>query len=291
MSTTLPPVPTQPRTSGMAITSLVFGCASFMCSIFTGLPAVILGVLALRKINRSGGQLKGDGLAIAGIVTGGVSTFLMLPIMIALLLPAVQAAREAARRNVSMNNLKQIVLALHNYHDQYRAFPPAGGGDVPGTQLSWRVRILPMLDQQALYEQFHLDEPWDSEHNRPLVEKMPDVYRSPNDDLPPGETPYQAVTGPNTAFDDPMVGRAIRDFIDGTSNTILVVEADQGVIWTKPEDWELDPASPFRGLGKMRPLGFLAGFADGHAAFIDNDTDPATVKALMTRDGKEAFAP
>jgi hypothetical protein len=275
----------------MAITSLVLGCASFMCYIFTGLPAVILGVLALRKINRSGGQLKGDGLAIGGIVTGGVSTFLMLPIMVALLLPAVQAAREAARRNMSMNNMKQIVLALLNYHDQHKVFPAAGGGDVPGTQLSWRVRILPLLDQQALYEQFHLDEPWDSEHNRALVERMPDIYKSPNEILPPGETPYQAVTGPNTAFENPSVGRRIREFSDGTSNTIMVVEADQGVIWTKPEDWELDPANPFRGLGKTRPFGFLAVFADGHAASIDNTADPATVKALMTCNGGEVVAP
>jgi hypothetical protein len=290
MSTSLPPVPSQPRTSGMAITSLVLGCASFMCYIFTGLPAVILGILALRKINRSGGQLKGDGLAIGGIVTGAVSTFLMLPIMIALLLPAVQAAREAARRNASMNHLKQIVLALHNYHDANNTFPPSGGGLEPGSQLSWRVRILPFLEQQALYEQFHLDEPWDSDHNRALVAKMPDVYRSPNDNLPSGETPYQAVTGPNTAFDDPATGRSIVDFSDGTANTIMVVEADQGVIWTKPEDWELDLADPLRGLGKLRLAGFLAGFADGSVQFIADDTNPATVKAMMTRDGQEAIA-
>src|SRR3990172_9577430 len=102
MDRTVPPVPSAPRTSGMAITSLVLGCSSFMCWIFTGLPAVILGAVALMKINRSGGQLKGEGLAIGGIVTGGVSTFLVLPIMVALLLPAVQAAREAARRNIAM---------------------------------------------------------------------------------------------------------------------------------------------------------------------------------------------
>src|SRR5262245_60819279 len=92
-----------PQTSGMAITSFVLGIVSFFCSIVTGLPAIILGAIALGKIKRSQGQLTGDGFAIAGIVTGAVSSLMILPIMVALLLPAVQAAREAARRNHSMS--------------------------------------------------------------------------------------------------------------------------------------------------------------------------------------------
>ena len=124
----------------MAITSLVLGVGSFFCWIFTGLPAIILGALSLRKIYRSNGQLKGEGLAIGGIVCGGITTVFIAPIMIALLLPAVQAAREAARRNQSMNNLKQISLGMLNYADSKGTLPAPGGGN---SQLSWRVHILP----------------------------------------------------------------------------------------------------------------------------------------------------
>ncbi len=272
----------------MAITSLVLGVASFMCWIFTGLPAMVLGALSLRKIYRSQGQLTGEGLAIGGIVTGGITTFFILPIMIALLLPAVQAAREAARRSMSTNNMKQISLGMLNYADARGVLPAAGGG-AAGSQLSWRVRILPYIEQQALYSQFHFDEPWDSEHNRALVAKMPDVFKSPNGNLPEGHTSYLAVTGPGTVFDDPEVGRGFRDIADGTSNTIVLVEADQGVEWTKPEDWQFDPADPLRGLGKLRNFGFLAGFADAHVTFISDDTNPLVVRALMTRAGREAI--
>ncbi len=290
MDSSVPPVPNVPRTSGMAITSLVLGVASFMCWIFTGLPAVVLGAISLRNIYRSNGQLKGEGLAIGGIVTGGITTFFILPVMIALLLPAVQAAREAARCNASMHHMKELALGLHNYHALNRTFPTAGGGTAPGSQLSWRVRILPMLGEQALYAQFHLDEPWDSAHNRALVAKMPDVFKSPNDNLPAGQTSYLVVTGPGTAFDDPEVGHALRDFRDGASATIMLVEADQGVEWTKPDDWHFDPADPTRGLGQLRPRGFLAAFADGHISFINDDTNPQVVSALMTRAGRETIS-
>jgi hypothetical protein len=276
-----------PRTSGMAITSLVLGCVSFMCWIFTGLPAVILGIVALRQINRSKGQLKGDGLAIGGIVTGGVSCFLILPVMVALLLPAVQAAREAARRSMAMNNLKVISLGLLNYETSNKTLPAAKGG--PESQLSWRVHILPYMEEGGaeLYEQFHLDEPWDSEHNRQLIAKMPDAYKDPAGRLPQGETNYLAVTGPGTAFGDGTSGPSLRDFTDGLSRTITLVEADQGVPWTKPDDWQFDPNGPINGVGNMRLGGFLAAMGDGSVQFIRAETPAEALKALMTRDGDE----
>ncbi len=284
-----PPAAAAPQTSGMAITSLVLGIGSFFCWIFTGLPALVLGIVALRRIKRSGGQLTGDGLAIAGIVTGAVSTFLILPVMVALLLPAVQAAREAAQRNASMNNMKQIMIAMQNHSDARGSLPAAGGGDGAGSKLSWRVHILPYLEESGLYEQFHLDEPWDSEHNKQLIAQMPDVFSNPSGRLPPGETNYLAVTGPGTAFADGTTGPRFRDIVDGTANTIIVVEADaeQAVVWTKPEDWQFDLNNPTSGLGSLRRGGFLAGFADAHTAFVDNTTDPEVVKAMMTSAGRE----
>ena len=103
----------------------------------------------------------------------------IIAVLIALLLPAVQQAREAARRSQCLNNLKQLGLALHNYHDTFNAFPARANYDESGNSLlSWRVHLLPYLEQNELYEQFHLDEPWDSEHNLTLVQMMPEVYQS-----------------------------------------------------------------------------------------------------------------
>jgi hypothetical protein len=247
-----------------------------------------MGIIALRDINRSNGRLKGDGLAIGGIVTGAVTSLFFLPaILVALLLPAVQAAREAARRNISINNMKQISLALLSHEDAKGSFPAAGGGVGDGPQLSWRVHMLPYLEEQALYEQFHLDEPWDSEHNRALIAKMPQVFQDPNGRLPGGETAYLAVTGPGTAFGDGAIVSDLRDFKDGIARTVMFVEAnpDQAVIWTKPEDWKFDPDNPTSGLGNSRPGGFLAAMGDGAIDFIHDKSDSDAVRAMMTRDG------
>jgi uncharacterized membrane protein YhaH (DUF805 family) len=275
------------ETSGKAISSLVLGISSFLCWIFTGLPAIILGVMALRDIKRSNGHLKGDGLAIGGIVVGAASTFLIVPVLIlvALLLPAIQAAREAARRNMSMNNMKQISIGLLNYHDTKGTFPAAKSEG--GSQLSWRVHILPYLEEQALYEQFHLDEPWDSPHNKALIAKMPMVYEVPGAEFPSGETSYLAVTGPNTAFGDGSSGMRFRDMVDGTSRTILFVEADQSVPWTKPDDYQFDPQNPVQGLGTRRLGGFLAAFGDAHIDFLRPDDPTEQIGEKMTATGRE----
>ena len=146
-------------TSGKAIASLVLGLFSFVCFLITGLPAIIFGCLAMSDINQSRGRLKGSGLAITGIVLGAFGSLFMTA---ALLLPAVQSAREAARRAQCVNNLKQIGLAMHNFHAQKNHFPAAAIVDKAGKPLlSWRVAILPYIEQESLYQQFHLDEPWD----------------------------------------------------------------------------------------------------------------------------------
>src|SRR4051794_3818491 len=167
-----------PGTSGKAIASLVLGMMSLVCTLFTGIPAIILGLLGLSDIERSRGLRTGKGMAITGIVLGGLgSTLVVLAVLIALLVPAVQAAREAARRSQCVNNLKQIGLAMHNYNSAYDVFPPAVITDPDGKPLlSWRVLLLPFLDEQALYEQFKLDEPWDSPNNKPLLSRMPKVF-------------------------------------------------------------------------------------------------------------------
>jgi hypothetical protein len=231
-------------------------------------------------------------MAIAGIVTGGLTTMVApIGIMVALLLPAIQAAREAARASQSMNNIRQIELGLLNYESSHKNLPAAGTDESGvGPQLSWRVHILPYLetsDQPGLYEQFHLDEPWDSEHNRALVARMPQVYMNPNmPENTDGRTVYLAVTGPGAAFQGGETGPGIRDFHDGLSNTIMIVEADpdQAVIWTKPDDWKYDPQNPLTGLGNLRRGAFIVGMGDGSVQRVSNSIQPAEFGRMVTRD-------
>jgi hypothetical protein len=210
----------------------------------------------------------------------------------ALLLPAVQQAREAARRTQSKNNLKQIALAMHNHHDTYNGFPSRVILDKDGNPgLSWRVKILPFLDQAALYNEFHLDEPWDSPHNKELLKRMPAVYQSPNDpDLAiEGQTRYVVIDYEGALFDD-EAGPRTASITDGTSNTILAVEArsDHAVNWTEPVDLEIDDEDILEGLKGARVGGFLAAMADGSVRFISEFIDQDMLRALFTRAGGEA---
>src|SRR5262249_40256468 len=116
--------------------------------------------------------------------------------------PAVGKLKEGAVRAQSANNLKQIGLALHNYHDTMGNFPPAAIVDEQGNRLlSWRVAILPYIEQVELYKQFKLDEPWDSDHNKKLIAKMPKTYALPNKMSKPGETHYRVFVGNGALFD------------------------------------------------------------------------------------------
>lgn len=168
-----------------------------------------------------------------------------------LMLPAVSKVRDAASRTKSQNHLKQIGLAWHNFHDT-RGFFPQDVVDQNGKPLlSWRVSILPYIEEEALYRQFKLDEPWNSEHNLKLLARMPKIYESPNLPPVPGMTYYKAFSGPGAVLES---GRRIsfpRDIPDGPSRTIMVIEAGPAVPWTKPEDNPFDPKKP---LPKLEPL-------------------------------------
>lgn len=219
----------------------------------------------------------------------GQSQVAVIGILIALLLPAVQAAREAARRAQSSNNLKQIGIALYNYHDTHLGFPARANFDKDGKPLlSWRVHILPYLEQKQLYDQFHLDEPWDSEHNRKLIPRMPQVYRNPSSPTQPGKTDYLAVSGPGTLFDGAK-GKNLADIRDGSSNTLMVLEVDssRAIEWTKPEDWEYNADQPLAGLGHAHPGGFEVLFADGSVRFLSATIDSKVFRMMLTIAGNE----
>jgi len=212
------------------------------------------------------------------------------PVMAALLLPAVSSAREAGRRAQCSNNLHQIALALLTYEETNKAFPPAYTVDKKGKPLlSWRVHILPQMDERALYLQFHLDEPWDSEHNRKLIAAMPPLFRCPSGQPLPGKTTYLTVRGKDTIFPGSEKGIGLAQIRDGTSYTILVVEAgDQSAVdWTRPDDFVPDPKQPTKGLLGHHPNGFNVAFADASIHFLSAAIDPNVLRALFTRNGGE----
>lgn len=199
--------------------------------------------------------------------------------------------RDARRRDVE-NKLKQLAFAMYNYADTHKGWLPAAANfDKQGKPLlSWRVHLLPFVERQNLYRQFHLDEPWDSPHNRKLIAHMPDVYQGPNRKLNrEGKTIYLLPVGKNAAFKGGSKGpRMPADFPDGTSNTILIVEADDAhaVPWTKPEDLPIDPKHPQRGLGGHFHGGFLAAIADGSVHFVRKTISKTTLqRAFAPADG------
>jgi prepilin-type processing-associated H-X9-DG protein len=222
-----------------------------------------------------------------------VASVAVIGILIGLLLPAVQAAREAARRVQSMTNLKQIGLSIKNDESVHGTYPARANFDKQGKPLlSWRVHMLPYLEENALYKQFHLDEPWDSEHNKTLIPLMPKLYANPSGMVRPGMANYLAVCGKGLMFDGEK-GRKPVDIRNGTSNTIMVVEADddRAVIWTKPEDWQFDPEHPMAGLGRAHPGGFNAVLADGSVRLIAKSIDPKAFQAMLTIAGGETVQP
>jgi hypothetical protein len=195
---------------------------------------------------------------------------------------AADAPAKPKRQPQTANNLKQLALAFHNYHSTYGCFPPAAIYGKDGKPLlSWRVAILQYLDQKKLYDEFHLDEPWDSENNKKLVERMPKTYLSQFEGRKPGDTVYLAFTGPDTVFDGKK-GVKITDISDGTSNTFLFVEAARGVPWTKPEDLPYDANKPLPKFGVV-PEGFYACFCDGSVRWVNSTTPEKTLRLLITR--------
>lgn len=186
---------------------------------------------------------------------------------------------EAARRSQearARNDLKYISLGMHNFHDTHNHFPSNNQGGNESMGLSWRVHILPYVGEATLYGEFHLDEPWDSEHNKALIPKMPSVYGSSVE----GKTSIHVFVGEGTPFGGKPL--SIRDFIDGTSSTIMFVKAgdDTADSWTKPGGLIFDKANPVSTLGDIEDR-FEVGFMDGSVRSLPKSIEPATLADLI----------
>ena len=183
-------------------------------------------------------------------------------------LPGIQKLRNSAATMQSQNNLKQIGIAMHSYLDTYGTFPPAAICDKKGKKLlSWRVAILPFIEQDNLYKQFKLDEPWDSDHNKKFSAMLVKVYMDPRLPNTTGNTHYKLFVGKETPFDW-LQSRGIGGITDGTSNTVMVVAAGDAVPWAKPDDFEFDSTQALPDLTKPFPQ-LLAAFCDGSVRSIN----------------------
>jgi hypothetical protein len=215
-----------------------------------------------------------------------------LAVGVGLLLPAVQKVREAAARTQSANNIKQIMLAIHSYHDTFGHFP-ADIVDKNGKPiLSWRVAILPYIEQDNVYKMFKLDEPWDSPNNIKMSQVTIKTYLSPTAAGGPiqGMTSYRGIMGPGAAF-EPGKKLKLTDFTDGTSNTIVIIETGDLVEWAKPaNDFPFDPKKPLPKFKMPHAGGFQVGMGDGSVRFVSQSIAEATLKALFTRNGGEVIA-
>jgi RNA polymerase sigma factor (sigma-70 family) len=222
-----------------------------------------------------------SGWAVAQKTGGGPSTT-----------PAAEAKRGrgseagAPSPERSINNLKHIALAAHGYLDVHGHFP----GDLVGSDrkplLSWRVLILPYLEENTLYKQFKLDEPWDSEHNLKLLSKMPAIFQTGIEGKGATNTYYQGFADERGMF--PPGGRVrVADVPDGLSNTLMVIEAGTPVPWTKPADLPYTSNRPLPKLGGPFHHLIHAAFADGAVAALKREFDEKAMRLAITRDDGE----
>ena len=198
----------------------------------------------------------------------------------------VDRVRIAAARTKSANNLKQIALAFHIGADIKKGVMPSDITDKNGKALlSWRVAILPYIEQDKLYKEFKLDEAWDSDHNKKLLEKMPTTYAPPIGQFDKGHTYYQSFSGEGAL----MSGKPVKIFniLDGTSNTFMVIEAGAAVPWTKPADVPFDAKKPLPKLGGIFDGAFNVAMCDGSVRFVPKGVKTENLKKYITLGGNE----
>jgi hypothetical protein len=231
-------------------------------------------------------------LAAVLLVCGGVS--------FALLWPAVKKVREAADRQRSTNDVKVLGIASLNFNDATGKLPlpfvPRTGeqpGAVPADlpdRLSWRVALLPYLQQGSLYNRFKPDEPWNSPSNQPLAAVVVRGYADADDAADP-TTRYRCFYDNGAAFDTRRPARIPAAFTDGTANTILYVEGADKVTWSRFGEYRFDPAGALPPLGHPKRDVFAAVMADASVRWVRKSVSPATLKAAVTANGGEILGP
>ena len=286
-------LPQHPEAGGIVVPLIYFGIVSL-------LPLILLCFAALDAATWK----KGVPSLVSTSLTIGVYCFLFL-YLVAILFPAVSASREPARRMQCTNNIKNIGLAIHNYESANGNFPPAYTVDANGKPLhSWRVLILPYLDELGLYKKIRLDEPWDSEYNRQFHDAKIPVFQCPSKGISgvlhwsmpqlraEGNCYYSVVIGNETLFPGEKTA-TLDDIKDGTANTVLVVERLLPVCWMDPNhEITFETAAEginqnVHGVGSAHTEGCVIGYADGSAHFVPDTIEKEEWKALLTKAGND----
>jgi hypothetical protein len=256
--------------NGLATAGLILGLLSFCAGWLAGIPGLICSGMALSKPT-------GRGMAIAGLVLSVLGSVAQ----IGLLLFAVSRVREAASRQSDMNNLKQLSLGMHNYHDVNQRLPQADG------QLSWRFHLLPYIEQNRMYQAMNPDEPWDGPTNKQFANTAVRQFVSRSDPEGTVETRYRVFTGPNTLFPPDRKPLKLTEITDGTSNTIMMVEAREMVPWPQPKELPYNRDVPLPALGFAHRNGFIVATADGAVRFVSDKVSPDVIRAgIDPNDGK-----
>ena len=269
-------------------------------------PQKAAPVLAVARAMLDSAKVVRDG----GLTTLTLSAGEPAPSLLTLLLPPALRGRANAARIAAKVKLRQVGLAMANYEATHRHFPPAVVVE-NGVKRSWRVELLPFLDEDELHARYDKTKPWDDPANAAVLAAMPDVYRSPFDGRGGSLTSYLAVIGREKLSEpdnfgqqrtvgatvwraegdaaDRSAGTRIRDVEDNAAGTIMIAEAKRDVPWTKPEDIVVDVTKPVPAatFGGFDPAGFVAALVDGSVGFVPADTDATTLQALLTRDGGE----
>lgn len=257
----------------------------------------------LRRRGRSAASAAATGAAVGTsvglivLIVVGVTGCVVLGIggiLVALLVPAVSKVREAAARTQTMNNMKQMTIGAHAHHDQFKRLPPPRMARQVGPQigqpvdLSWRVSVLPYIEQGPMFQRFDQNNPWDHASNQPFLSQRPPIFGNPTRaETDSTLTTFQYFTGPNTMFLQQDHARTLANVPDGTSNTFLFAEAQTGVPWTKPADMVI-------GAGAL-PLPadkFLAAMADGAVRIVDRKrVDDRVLRLLIDPADGQALPP
>ncbi len=291
--------------SRQAVASLVLGVLSLVASVFAGIPAMLLGMVALGEVARSKGRLRGRKIAIAGVVLGAIGSAL-IPVTVigAIAYVRISEARQkaalAAKQEndlvVCRQNLRAIGAAIDSYVKKHGVFPlDSFGAPRTGEGLSWRVAILPELGsaEAALFARFRLNEPWDSPRNLPLLNEMLKVFKCPaTPELGNTWSCYGSAFGVGSVFPSPYVptgktGVRPTDVADGPETTLLILESRGAIKWTSPDDYMIRMNAGSRHAGGQ----YHALFVDGSIHVFTKVIPNKLLDALITYAGGETFSP
>ena len=202
--------------------------------------------------------------------------------------PMFEATYLAFKRGEASKNLRKIAVGFHEYHAANNGFLSSVYVSEQGKKYSWRIEILPYIGEKDLYDQYRFDEEWNSPHNQKVTSRMPDFFRSDSDDQDTTNTSWFLLIGPDGAI-KPDGPRNIHEIsnADGTSKTIIAIEAKRDMHWAKPADILVDPKKGMPMLGGYHEGGFHVAFADASVHFIDEKIDPKLLWSLFTFDGGE----